>query len=120
MSYLQMTQPLLDLYVIKLLSKQVNHELIALSQWFFTNKLSINLEKTQCMLLPNSKPFRNITITQNNVSIKQIHSPRSLGVYMHDRMTWKDHISYVSNILAKSISKLHRVKWTIYSRALRL
>ena len=57
---------------IKLLSKEVDHELIALSQWFSINKLLINLEKTQCMFFTNSRSFRNITITLNNVSIKQI------------------------------------------------
>ena len=67
---------------IKLLSKEVNHELIALSQWFSINKLLINVEKTQCMLFTNSKSFRNITMTINNVSIKQIHSARYLGVYI--------------------------------------
>ena len=35
-------------------------------------------------------------------------------------MTWNDHISYISNKLAKSFSMLHRVKWTLDSRALRL
>ena len=80
--------------------------------------LSINLEKTQCMLLTNSKSFRNITITLNNVGIKQIHSARFLGVYIDDKITWKNHISYISNKLAKSISILHRVKWTFDSRAL--
>ena len=31
---------------IKLLRKEVNHELIALSQWFTINKLSMNFEFT--------------------------------------------------------------------------
>ena len=35
-------------------------------------------------------------------------------------MTWNDHLSYISNKLAKSISILHRVKWTLDSRGLRL
>ena len=105
---------------IKVIGKEVNHELIAPSQWFSINKLMINLEKTQCMLFENSKSFRNITITINNVSIKQIHSSRFLGVYIDDKMTWKDHISYICNKLAISISILHRVKWTLDSRALRL
>ena len=72
------------------------------------------------MLFTNSKSFRNMTITLNNVSFKQIHSARFLGVYIDDKMTWKDHISFISNKLAKSISILHRVKWTLDSRALRL
>ena len=105
---------------IKLINKDVNHELIALSQWFSINKLFINLKKTKCMLFINSKSFRNITITLNNVSIKQIHSNRFLGVYIDDKMTWKDQISYLSNKLAKCISILHRAKWTPDSRALRL
>ena len=105
---------------IKSLSKEVNHELIAICQLFSINKSSINLEKTQCMLFTNIKLFRNITITINNISIKQIHSARFFGVYIDDKMTWKDHISYISNKLVKSISILHRVKWTLDSQALRL
>ena len=66
------------------------------------------------MLFTNSKSFRNITITLNNVDIKQIHSVRFLGVYIDD------HLSYISNKLAKSISILHRVKWTLDSQGLRL
>ena len=61
-------------YDIKVLSKEDSHELIGPSQWFSINKLSINLEKILCMLFANSKSFRNITITMNNVSIKQINS----------------------------------------------
>ena len=72
------------------------------------------------MLFTNSKSFRNITITLNNIGIKQIHSVRFLGVYIDDKLTWKDHLSYISNKLAKSISILHRVKWTLDSRGLRL
>ena len=70
------------------------------------------------MLSTNSKSFRNITITLNNICIKQIHSTRFLGVYIDDKLTWKDHLSYINNKLAKSISILHRVKWTLDSRAL--
>ena len=98
---------------INLLNKEVNHELIALSQWLSIKKLSINLEKTQCMLFTNSKSFRNITITLNNVGFKLIHSARYLGVHIDDKLTWKDHISYISNKLAKSNSILHRVRWTL-------
>ena len=72
------------------------------------------------MLFTNSKSFRNISITINNVSMKQIQSARFLGVYIDDKMTWKDHISYIFNKLARSISILHRAKWTLDSRALRL
>ena len=65
----------------------------------------------------NAYYLQIITITINKVSIKYVHSARFLGVYIDDKMTCKDHISY---ILAKSISILHRVKWTCDSRALRL
>ena len=59
------------------------------------------------------KIIENITITINNVSIKQVHSARFMGVYIDNKMIWKDHISYISNKLAKSISMLHGVKWTL-------
>ena len=35
-------------------------------------------------------------------------------------MTWKDHITHIYDKFAKHISLLHRVIWTLDSRALRL
>ena len=69
--------------------------------------------------LQNSKSFRNITITMNNVSIKQAHSARFFGVCIDDKITWKDHISYICNKLAKSLSILHRILWTLYRQTFR-
>ena len=44
-SYLQMTTVFRSRYDIKLLSKEISHVLIALSQLFFINKLLINFKK---------------------------------------------------------------------------
>ena len=64
---------------------------------------------------------KNETIDKipTNTTNKQVHSARFLGVYIDDKMTWKDNISYISNKLAKSASVLHLVKWTLDSQALR-
>ena len=70
------------------------------------------------MLFTNSKSFRNITIAINNVSIKQLNSARffeDIYIYIYDKMKWKDHISDISNKLAKCMSILHRVTMTFDS-----
>ena len=72
------------------------------------------------MLFTNSKSFINMTITINNVSNKHIHTARFIGMILDDKMTWKDHISYMSNKLGTNISILNRVNWKHDSRALRL
>ena len=65
------------------------------------------------------KIIKNIPVIMDNDSMKQVHSARFLGVYIDDKMTWIDDISYMSNKLAKSIVILHWVKWTLHSQALR-
>ena len=73
------------------------------------------------MLFTNLKSLKHITITIHNVSIKLVHSARFLEVHIDNKMTWKDHISYISKKLIKSISILHQeVEWTLDSRALML
>ncbi|ELU04669.1 hypothetical protein CAPTEDRAFT_75643, partial [Capitella teleta] len=52
-------------------------------------------------------------ITINNTEIQRVHSTRFLRVIIDDRVTWANHITHVSNKIAKSIGIINKVKHSL-------
>ena len=67
---------------------QLSTEMNKLSRptWFNTNRLSLNVSKTNCMICGRS------------------NQPD------HHR-SWSDHVSYIRHKMSKNLSVMHRVKW---------
>ena len=80
----------------------MNEEFPAILKYCNTNKLSINLKKTNYMIITNKlyKPNINIANIQYKSHIKY------LGVYLDDKLNWSPHIQHVNNKLAKNIGIL--------------
>ena len=76
----------------------MNEEFPAILKYCNTNKLSINLKKTNYMIITNKlyKPNINIANIQYKSHIKY------LGVYLDDKLNWSPHIQHVNNKLAKN------------------
>ena len=83
----------------------MNHELNLLSEWLKSNILSLNINKTNFMVfrprLNRSDP--QLCISINGVSITDVQSTKFLGVLLDNRLTWKQHIHYTSQKVAKCI-----------------
>ena len=89
-----------------------NAELQNLSNWFKTNELSLNVQKkTHDMLFSLSQHIRTrpIPIVIDDSPISQVDKIKFLGVIIDDRLTWSEHISYISGKLSKSIGILKKV-----------
>jgi hypothetical protein len=75
------------------LTKTINDEMLALSNWLDSNKLTLNTAKTNFFLFHNRIPPRNsLSITIKNTTIHQTTSAKILGVIVVDKLTWKVHI----------------------------
>ena len=61
-----------------------------------TNRLSINLSKTNLMFFGKVKSSRNYKFSINNHVISKTVSIKFLGVFIDSRLTWEMHIEYVS------------------------
>ena len=72
-----------------------------LNLWFISNKLSINIEKTNYMIFKPSKfindtiKFHNLSLSVNNVSIERTFVTKYLGVWIDEMLNWKCHISHL-------------------------
>ena len=100
---------------LKLLELQMNLELKKVKEWCDINKLSINLKKSNYMIVksPRKKNTNvNINVTHRDGSCHTLERKdhiKSFGVMIDSTLIWKYHISYVCAKLSRStgvISKL--------------
>ena len=71
-----------------------------------TNKLSVNLKKTNYMLILSAKKTVNINI--NNIERKSF--VKYLRIYIDEHLNWEPQIQHVNNKLAKNIDVLYKIR----------
>ena len=99
--------PLLFLiYVNDLCSvcKHINNELSHISIWLKVNKLSLNIKKTHYMIFrKRKKDSLNVKLSIDGELINEVDKTKFLGVLIDNKLTWKQHIAYVSGKIARGI-----------------
>ena len=100
---------------IKKLLQRVNIELNKISQWFISNKLSINVTKTKHSFFhkPSKRddiPLALAKLYIDNNQIQRSESIKFFGVFLDENLTSKDHIKYIENKIAKCIGIIFRSK----------
>ena len=79
--------------------------------WLKHNKLSLNIEKTKCMVFhtkQKSVPIHNFSI--NTAPIDNVTSFKFLGIVLDCNLSWKNHIDFVTAKLSKVIGILYKLK----------
>ena len=93
---------------IRDLEKLMNEELAKIKEWCDLNKLSINIKKTNYMIVksPKKKPGNtNITLPNNDGNsdiIEKTDHIKYLGVFLDEKLSWKHHIAYVCSRIARN------------------
>ena len=97
------------------LESLINIELQNLNQWLQANRLSLNIAKTEFMIissrqkqLTNANNHINIKIENN--CIKRVASAKSLGVTVGECFSWDKHVDEKSKKLVAAIGALKRVR----------
>lgn len=75
------------------LERTVCHELALYFDWFASNKLSLNISKTNYMVfnLPSTQNH-DFKLTINNIPLKPASSVNFLGVYIDSKLNWNNHM----------------------------
>ncbi len=78
------------------LQNVINSELKKLNSWLITNRLSLNIVKTEFMVIGSQQKLKSIdseiNIRMNENEITRVESVKSLGVHIDKHLTWHDHI----------------------------
>ena len=98
------------------LIKETNQELIRISTWLATNKLVLNIGKTNYIMFKSkgksyNKNVSNIKIDGNN--IQQVNKTKFLGIVIEEHLNWAMHISNLCNIIARNVGILQKLRYFI-------
>ena len=80
----------------------LNEELNEIMKWLKVNKLTLNVDKTQCMLFTRKKCNTKLSIKIENSFLTQVTKTKFLGIIIDEKLNWKDHILYISNKISKA------------------
>ncbi len=96
----------------KVLRKMLNTDLRDLFSWLCSNRLSLNVSKTEFIIFkpPKMRLSQRITLKLNGTTLYESHHIKYLGLIMDDKLTWSSHIKELSKKLCKSVGILHKLK----------
>ena len=91
---------------------KVNEDLQYVKTWLDHNKLSLNVNKTEYMLLGTRNRLNKINdndvdIKINGKQLKRVRKCKHLGIIIDENLTWQDH---VTNVQKKSGTGLYMLK----------
>ena len=94
------------------LRQKMNEDLKQIFEWLCSNRLSLNVSKTEFIIFkpPKKIPYERITLKLNGITLYESSKIRYLGLIIDDRLTWKHHISELSKKLNMSIGILFKMK----------
>ena len=100
---------------ISYLFETANLQLERISQWFISNKLSLNVRKTKNSIFSQSEqkgrysaPFTKIKYKYREIERQECL--KFLGVLLDENIFWKEHIKYIESKIAKNIGLLYKAK----------
>ena len=90
---------------------KVTKVLNCINEWFNTNKLSINFDKTYYIQFKTNHNSRShLEISQLNKQILHTSNIKFLGIYINDNMNWKNHIEYIFPKLSMACHTMRIIK----------
>ena len=97
----------------KELQNVINTELKGLSDWLTTNKLSLNIVKTEFMVVGSRQRIKTlnneIDIEINGNMVNQV-TVKSLGVHLDNHLMWSEHTDKLCKKIASAIGALKRIR----------
>ena len=92
-------------------------ELNKVNDWLHENKLSLNIEKTKCMIFHrHQKKIEPMSFSINEVQIDNVSSFKFLGIMLNEHLAWKAHANMITLKLSKVVGIINKLKY-VYPKA---
>ena len=92
----------------------MNSDLTFINEWLLANRLSLNVVKTEFILIGSAHKLNNIVaqpdLNINHVKIKQVHKATVLGVELDDKLSWNKHIDKVAKKVTSGIGAIRKIR----------
>ena len=97
---------------IQEIESNMNSDLAHVNQWLLANKLSLNVVKSEFILIGTAKELSSLAVQPNleidHFKIKQVCNTSVLGVEIDDKLSWNKHIDKVAKKVASGIGPLKK------------
>ena len=85
----------------------MNKELKKLSSWLISNRLALNISKTNFVIFsPKNKPLKTIALIMNRQAIAQKEYVKYLGVLIDSKLTFQFHFIGVTKKISRAIGPM--------------
>ena len=88
------------------LEDEVNTELKKVFIWMASNQLTLNVKKSQFMIVSNKRNIPKLSVKINEIPLVQCHSYKYLGIHFDDKLNWSTHVQNVCNKVSKACGAL--------------
>ena len=98
------------------LESALNTELTYLHEWLNVNKLSLNIAKTELMLIRSRQRLsatttgHSLTVQIKGHEIDRVPHTKSLGVHIDQNLSWSKHVNETAKIVSSGIGALKRLR----------
>jgi hypothetical protein len=83
----------------------INHDLANVKRWLSSNKQSLNMVKTEYLLIGSQYNINNVLTAPNvsvgDIPIRRVRETKALGVYIDEYLSWE---SILIQLIAKKAS----------------
>jgi hypothetical protein len=96
----------------KTLRKLVNDDLRVLFTWLCSNRLSLNVAKTEFVIFkpPRCPLSERITLKLNGKTLYESKKIKYLGLILDDKLTWSAHVHELSKKINRSLGILYKLR----------
>ena len=97
------------------LEQETNLELLNLHCWLKANKLSLNVAKTEFMVIGSRQKLlveshNDINIKLEDQVISNVDHAKSLGLVIDNRLSWSNHVNELCKKVTPAIGALRRIR----------
>ena len=82
------------------LEASLNQDLLNINNWLIANKLTLNMTKTEFMLIGSRQKLNSLSVLPdleiNGTQLNRVDFTKSLGVLIDENLTWSNHINAIS------------------------
>ena len=91
----------------------LNQDLSNINRWLIANKLTVNMTKTEFMLIVSRQKLNSLSaipaLEINGTQLNRVNLTKSLGVLIDENLTWSNHINPVTKKISSGIGSIKRI-----------
>ena len=98
----------------------IETDLLNISDWFKANRLTLNVNKSSCMLFKKNNKIETVQLTFQSIKIPQCTRVKFLGVWLDENLDWTYHCNTVLSKIKRNSHLLRVSSNSLTVQALKL